>query len=59
MSELRAVANKMVEKGKGILAADEHQPAQNALKASIQNQLQKVEIFIEICCLHRKILKNI
>ena len=35
-----------------------HQPALNALQASIQIQRQKAEIFIEICFLQLKILKN-
>ena len=59
MSELHAVAHKMVEKGKGILAADESTPtALNALKVLIQIQRQKAEIFTEICFLQLKILKN-
>ena len=59
MSELHAVAHKMVEKGKGILAADESTPTCTKRFESINtDSTAESRNFYEICFLQLKILKN-
>ena len=60
MSELHAVAHKMVEKGKGILAADESTPTCTKRFESINtDSTAESRNFYRNMFLQRKILKNI
>jgi len=60
MSELHAIAHKMVEKGKGILAADESTPhVKKDLIVFQLNQLRVQEIIIEIFYLPQRELKSL